>query len=62
MDYLVSTYNMIYGDILQGIIRAINVNGPGEYSEINVIGASILTAPTYMNPPYEGSATTSTSI
>ena len=62
MTYLVSTYGMTYGQTLQGIVRAFNVYGPGEYSATNVVGAPIFTKPTFMNAPYEGASTTETDL
>jgi hypothetical protein len=46
MGYLADTYGFVYGDILQGVGRAHNMYGYGDYSAINVAGATVLTKPT----------------
>jgi len=54
MVYLNTQYSYTYGDILQGIARAHNTYGWGEFSKVNAVGASIITRPTKMDAPTLG--------
>lgn len=62
MSYLVSTYGYTLGSLVEAKVKAHNTNGYGEYSPVNVAGSTIQTAPTTMNAPISGSATSSTQI
>ncbi|CDW74138.1 pa14 multi-domain protein [Stylonychia lemnae] len=54
MVYLNTQYSFLTGDILQGIGRAHNIYGWGDYSKMNAVGASIITKPTKMEKPSLG--------
>ena len=57
-----SPYNLVEGDLIQARIKAENVNGWGDISEVNIIGATVQDVPGTMTAPVKGSATTTTVI
>lgn len=57
-EYLIVTYGLKVGDILQVRVRAHNKFGWGAYSQVNVGSAFIMTVPQKMQTPIEGALTT----
>lgn len=51
------TYNKQFMDLVQFRVTAYNVNGWGESSEPNTDGATVRTAPRFMNPPLRNPTT-----
>lgn len=57
-DYLIQTYAFQIGQLVQARVRAYNVNGFSDWSQLNVNGASIQSEPSQMLALSEGSTTT----
>lgn len=55
-------FNLEQGDIVVAIVRAVNANGEGAYSEPNSVGVEIEVEPAQMEAPVRGSGTTETQI
>ena len=55
-------FNLLQGDIVVAIVRGVNANGEGAYSEPNVSGAVIQDSPGQMSSPVRGAATTESQI
>ena len=53
-------FNLEQGDTVIAIVRAVNANGEGAYSEPNSVGAAIEVEPDKMEAPVRGSGTTET--
>ena len=56
--YLIQTYEFVIGELVQARARAFNVNGWGNFSQLNIAGATIQSEPAKMVSPTEGTATT----
>ena len=57
-SHLIDTYQFNVGDVVQVRVRAQNAKGWGNYSQLNVGNAYIMTVPAQMAPPTEGALTT----
>lgn len=59
---LLTTHGLIRGDLVQARVRASNSKGPGGYSSLNTVGATVQTVPTTMNAPTKVATSTSTRL
>ncbi len=55
MTTLITYFGLELGDLVVAKVRAYNSIGNGEYSEPNILGATIQTKPEAMTTPYLGS-------
>jgi len=51
------TYNKQFKDLVRFRVSAYNVNGWGQASEPNIVGARVKTAPRFMNAPLRDAST-----
>jgi len=54
--------NLAFQDLIKVKVLAINVNGPGSYSDSNTTGETVRTVPRFMNAPLRGVLTSDSQL